>query len=499
MGQRPPWRTLTRCVISQSDVLFWRCQNSSIRVHPCNPWLVLRNFCGMALKMKHVFVMGCLLSLAPLLHAGTGKESVLRQLSDELAAASEKIKPSVVSVSTTSDVTVVDPYQFYFGRRRGTAEHQELPRGMGSGVLVEDGYVLTNNHVIQGADKIYIKLSDGHKFQARVVGADPSTDVAVVKIQKPEGLTPAELGDSDAVRVGDWVLAVGNPFGLDQTVTAGIISAKGRSDVKLANYGDYIQTDAAINPGNSGGPLVDLDGKVIGLNSAIISQSGGYQGIGFAIPINQARTIMQSLIKDGKVTRGYLGVHAQELTQPIAEALGLKQVRGVIVVFVEPNSPAQASGLEAKDIITSFGGKPLDNPHGLSSIVRTTAVGQEVEMNVVHQGQERVVKVKIVAAPPEVSAGETVGITVADMDAATAARFGFARGERGVVVAAVDNGSKAAGAGLRAGDVIVGISKVRVSSAKDYSEMMSRLAKEEKVLFTIIRNRQYYYVVLPLK
>lgn len=441
------------------------------------------------------------MALVATLHAGTGKESVLRGLSDEMSAAIEKIKPSVVSVSTTSEVTAVQTSPFYGVpyRRRGQAEPQEMPRGTGSGILVEDGYVLTNNHVIEGADRIYIKLSDGHKFQAQVVGRDPSTDIAVVKIQKPEGLKPAELGDSDALRVGDWVIAVGNPYGLDQTVTAGIISAKVRADTHITNYGEYLQTDAAINPGNSGGPLVDLDGKVVGLNSAIVSASGGYQGISFAIPINQARTIMQSLIRDGKVTRGYIGIHAQALTQPIADALGLKQVHGVIVVHVEAGSPAQAAGVAEKDIITSYAGKRLDTPNTFSTLVKTTEVGQEVDLRISRGGQEIVLKAKIAAAPPEVAVGETVGITLADMDATTAARLGFARGDRGVIVASVEGRGSAAAAGLRAGDVIIGVNKVRVSDSKGYAQAMGQLAGQKSAVITIIRNRQYFYVVVPLK
>ena len=430
------------------------------------------------------------------------KTSSLRALSDEFAKAAEKVKPSVVSVRTTSVAIYVDPHDFFFGpgpSGQPRSGSQEIPRGMGSGILIPGDYILTNNHVIQGAKNIYVTLANGRQMRAKVIGTDSKSDVAVVKLSEASRLSAAELGDSDSVRVGDWVLAVGNPFGLDQTVTVGIISAKGRGDVKITDYGDFIQTDVAINPGNSGGALVDLDGKVIGMNTAIVSRSGGYEGVGFAIPVNMARTIMESLIKDGKVTRGYLGVQLHSMTRELAEMLGFKEAGGLVVAGVEPASPAEKAGLQARDVVTRFNGKELDSPRHFSTLVKTAPIGQEVELTVVRDGREQLIKIRIGAATPEIVAADTLGIEVATLDRVTAERYGYQGSAAGVVITRVDPNSRAASIGLQEGDLIVGINNQKIQNAKTYGEAIDKLSDSKKILLNVVRGRRYFYAVLPLK
>jgi serine protease Do len=432
--------------------------------------------------------------------AADGKVGILRTLSDEFAKAAEKIKPSVVSVRTTSEVALVDPYEYFYGPRyrRRSPKEEEVPLGMGSGIVVNNGYVLTNNHVIKGASRIYVKLSDGRQIEGHVVGTDPNADVAVVKLSSGERLVSAELGDSDSMRVGDWVLAVGNPLGLEQTVTAGIISAKGRSDMNIAHYEDFIQTDAAINPGNSGGPLVDLDGKVIGMNTAIASQTGGYQGMGFAIPINMARVIMESLIKDGKVNRGYLGVQMQEINPKLSKMLGLKETQGVLVVQVEPDSPALSAGLQRNDVVTRFNGKPIDSVRRLMSLIKTSLAGQVVELTVIRDGQEKVLKVKLANETPQAAAVESLGIEVANVDTATAERYGYRKSTGGVVITRVDPAGRAAVAGLSEGDLIMAINKQKVADLKAYSELIGKVGDGD-VMLLVVHQGRYFYVPLPGK
>lgn len=449
-----------------------------------------------------VFGVSCCLLFAEYLHAQSADQKTFHALSDEFARAAQKIAPSVVSVSTMSEVTVLDPYEFFFGprfRKRDNTQRQQVPRGIGSGILVNGEYVLTNNHVIEGADTISIKLNDGRTLTSKVVGADKSFDVAVLKVTGGDHLVPAELGDSDALRVGEWVLAVGNPFGLDQTVTAGIISATGRAGLGLSDYGDFIQTDAAINPGNSGGPLVNLDGKVIAINSAILSATGGFEGIGFAIPINTARTIMDSLIKTGKVVRGYLGVQIQELTPEMADTLGIHDVRGLLISHVDPNSPAQAGGLKARDVVTHFNGSKIDSARRFSSLIKTVAPDQDVELTIVREGKEQKLKIKIGAMPESIAMVENLGFDVSNVDEAAARKFGLPKGMEGVVVTSIDSKSLANRAGLQEGDVIVGMERRKISNMSDYSQALEKASGKDKILLQIVRGDEHFYMVIPLK
>ncbi len=428
--------------------------------------------------------------------------SSLHSLSDEFAKAAEKIGPSVVSVSTKSMVQE-DPFFFSYGHRlyQYKGKSQEVPRGIGSGILIEDGYILTNNHVIEDASSIYVTLSDGRKAQAKVIGTDPDLDVAVVKISGLDHLTPADLGNSDSIRVGDWVLAVGNPFGLEQTVTAGIISAKGRANVNISDLVDFIQTDAAINPGNSGGPLVDLDGKVIGMNSAIMSSGGGYEGIGFAIPINLARNIMQSLIKGEKVARGYLGIIIQEITPEIAELLGYKEAGGVIIADVDPNSSAQKAGLQPQDIITHINGIKIDSPSRLRKTIKTMTVGEEINLAVLRDGKPLSMKAKISSKEPELTIDQTFGIEIDRLTQTWMDKYRYRSGTEGVIITHIDPRGAAASKGLQEGDLIIGINKQKITDAKTYREIISKLleTKKEKVLIQFVRGKQSGFVILPLK
>jgi serine protease Do len=430
--------------------------------------------------------------------------SLLRALSDEVSKAAEKIRPSVVTVSTVSEVLMVDPYDYFFNFRRGRGplqgEQKEVPRGMGSGILVQGNYILTNNHVIENADIIYVKLFDGRKAKAKVVGADPHSDVAVVKVEGLTNLVPAELGDSDHLRVGDWVLAMGNPFGLELSVATGIVSAKGRADLNITDVGDFIQTSAPINPGNSGGPLVDFEGKVVGINTAIVG--GGAQGLGFAIPINMAKSIMQSIIKEGKVTRGYLGVQVQEMTDAIADKLKIQNAQGVVVVHVEPGSPAAKAGIQATDIITQFGGKDVDSPQKLSLLVKMTNIGQEAEINLIRNGKPMTVKVKVAAMnAAQAQAEEKLGIEVANVDRSTQERYGYENGTPGALITRINPHSKAAASRLKEGDLIVGVNRQKITNANGYADLMQKLVAggSDTVLLQVVHGFQYYYVLLPLK
>ncbi|MEW6408609.1 MAG: DegQ family serine endoprotease [Nitrospirota bacterium] len=457
----------------------------------------------------------------------TISSAVTEQLSQTSQAFAEIVKavtPSVVNISTTKIVKrgtsqlspfFDDPFfKDFFGN--GPFHEFRLPKkwreqSLGSGVIVsQDGYILTNNHVIGKADEIKVSFSDKREFKGKLIGADSKTDIAVIKIDAKD-LPTVRWGDSDKLQVGEFVLAIGNPFGLNQTVTMGIISAVGRANVGIADYEDFIQTDAAINPGNSGGALVNIKGELIGINTAIFSRSGGYQGIGFAVPSNMAKDVMDGLIKKGKVVRGWLGVTIQEVTPELAAGFGLKNLKGAIVSDISRGSSAEKAGIKRGDIITMYNGKEIESVGQLRNAVAKTPVGAEVKIVILRDKKEKELLVTIGELPKEIAreglykdrhfeeegvSSVFGGITVKELTPNIASRLGISKDERGVVVTSVESDSAAEESGIRKGDVIQEIDKKEINSLKDYTRIVSRLKKNETVLLLINRGGRKFYVTL---
>jgi serine protease Do len=374
-----------------------------------------------------------------------------------------------------------------------------LQQGSGSGVIISpDGYIVTNNHVIDGADTVSVTLSDQEEYEAKVIGRDPKTDLAVLKIESKQTLPAASLGDSDRLNVGDWVVAIGNPFGLNHTVTSGIVSAKGRV-IGAGPYDDFIQTDASINPGNSGGPLFDLHGNIVGINTAIIPQG---QGIGFAIPVNIAKTLLPQLMEHGSVTRGYLGVNIQTLTPSLAQALKLDARNGALVSDVMPDGPAAQAGIQRGDVIVKFDGNTIDDSRDLATTVAGTAVGKETELLVLRDGQEKTLSLKVGTLPDQetptaendsTSRGQW-GLKLQELTPAMARSQGLTEGQ-GVGVVAVEPGSPAAEAGIRPGDILLQVNRRNVGSIQD---MKAAIADNDadQLLLLVKRQQASLFVAL---
>ena len=424
------------------------------------------------------------------------------------------VTPAVVNISTTRVVKTQgngatpfdDPFfRQFFGDefyRRFQIPRERRENSLGSGVIVSpDGYIVTNNHVIAKADEIKVLLNDKREFVGKVVGTDPKTDVAVVKINAKD-LPNVPWGDSDKLEVGEYVLAIGNPFALNSTVTMGIVSAVGRANVGIADYEDFIQTDAAINPGNSGGALVNARGELVGINTAIFSRSGGYMGIGFAVPANMVHRVMESLIKTGKVTRGWLGVSIQEVTADLAKQFGLSDAKGALVSEVLADSPAASAGLKSGDVIVSFDGKPVENPTVLRNVVAETKVGKTVKIDVLRDKRRRSFSVKIVEQPKEVAeaggdeeapgaetSGETAlsGLEARNLTPDISQQLGLPPTLAGVVITGVSPDSAAADAGVQPGDVILEVNRQAVRSVTDLKRINNKLSKNESVLLLINR------------
>ena len=439
--------------------------------------------------------------------AQTDPTETLKNLNNSLAAIAARANPAVVTIKSKQNVKVqrFDPLAQFFGRQGGFTENQ-VREGLGSGVIVsKDGYILTNNHVVDGADELLIGiLGSEDELVAKVVGTDPQTDIAVLKVDKAD-LPILELGNSDELRVGEIVIAVGSPLdaGLAHTVTMGIVSARGRANLQLAEYEDFIQTDAAINPGNSGGALVNLDGDLIGINTAIASRSGGYQGIGFSIPINMARNVMESLIKYGKVTRGFIGVYMQEVTPEIAKALDLKSADGVIVNQVEPNSPASKAGLKEGDIIRMFDGKTVKNSISLKNQVAQTKPGNKVSVEVLRDGDSK--KLTLVldekggsdksdkGSVDENSLSGTLKFDFETLDQNLSNKYRVDSSVEGVIVTDIDARSSAYRNGLREGDVILSVNNAKTKDAKSFEKAMKKFKKGSAVMFRVLRRGSNYY------
>ena len=432
----------------------------------------------------------------------------------DFASLAKKLTPVVVNISTTQVSGAGQGFASPFGEEDPFGEFWRrffggpLPRGphrqrsLGSGFIVDqDGSILTNHHVVENAEKITVKLADGREFEAEVVGQDSKTDIAVIKIDTKNNLSAAVLGDSDHLEVGEWVLAIGNPFGLDSSVTAGIVSAKSRI-IGAGPYDDFIQTDASINPGNSGGPLINLSGQVVGINSAIFSRTGGNIGIGFAIPINLVKELLPQLKNKGKITRGYLGVHIQKITPEIAESLGLTKARGALVANVAEGGPAESAGVKVGDVIFKFDGKEIEESHDLPIVVARTPVGKKVVMKVLRDKKEVTLSVavgelkekEIVASVRE--SGE-LGLTVQGVTPQIAESLGLDHTD-GVVVTAVEPGSPADDAGLRRGDVILEIGKRRVRNLADYKKAVAGIKKGKAVRFWVARGETKLFFALKI-
>jgi serine protease Do len=376
--------------------------------------------------------------------------------------------------------------------------------GQGSGfVISEDGYILTNNHVVQDASRVTVTLADGREFEAEVIGTDPRSDVAVIKIDG-RNLPKLQMGDSDGAEVGEWVLAIGSPFGLSGTVTSGIVSAKGRDSMGITDYEDFIQTDAAINPGNSGGPLVNLKGEVIGINTAIASRTGVYNGIGFAIPINMARSICDQLIEDGTVERGYLGIMIQKLTPDLARSFSLEEASGVLVGDVPADSPADEAGLQPGDVIVEFDGKRVQDLGSFRNLVAATAPETSVKIAVLRDGTRRELNVTLgrlpVAAKGRAAVTESIGhlgLRVGPLTDEARERFDW-RDEVGVMITEVDPGSNAAGAGLQPGMLIQEVNRRPVNDVREFRKLITESKEDGSVLLRIRQGDSSRYVVLRL-
>jgi len=450
---------------------------------------------------------------------------------DDLTTAfrtvAKAMRPSVVSVSTVKHIR---PRQGELGRQRARPQVPgqfreffgddfpferffDMPnppegfdqQGLGSGVIVSaDGYILTNNHVVRGADEVNVTLSDRRTIAAKLVGTDPKTDVAVLKVDAPD-LVPASLGNSDAAEVGEWVLAVGSPFGLDQTVTAGIISAKSRQ-MAITDYEDFIQTDAAINPGNSGGPLVNLKGQVIGINTAIASRTGGNNGVGFAIPSNLASTIMDAIVKHGRVQRGRLGALIQDLNEDLAKSFNFASTKGVLIGDVLDDSPAKKAGLQAGDIVVEFNGKPMENANQFRMSVAGTQPGTSSELTIVRSGKRQTIKIttdeltdEMATTGPAGAAEESsadFGLTVQTLSPELADQLGYEQNQQGVVITDVDPTSIAARTGLRPRDVVVDVNGKAIRHIRDFREAMAQADTAQGVRLQVMRDGNRRFVFL---
>ncbi len=432
------------------------------------------------------------------------------------------VKPAVVNISTTRTVHAQggadmppfmdDPFfRQFFGEeffRRFQVPRDRRENSLGSGVIVSsDGYIVTNNHVVAKADEIKVLLNDKREFSGKVVGTDPKTDIAVIKINA-KNLPVVPWGDSDKLEVGEYVLAIGNPFGLNQTVTMGIVSATGRADVGIADYEDFIQTDAAINPGNSGGAMVNTRGELVGINTAIFSRSGGYMGIGFAVPANMTRAVMDSLIKSGKVVRGWLGVSIQHVTPELAKQFGLSETKGALVSEVIEKSPAAAAGLRSGDVIITLDGKAIDGPSMLRNLVAQTPVGKIVKMDVLRDRKTISVNATVTEQPKEMAqaeeesvqgeakAGVLAGVEVRNLTPDVQRQLGLPPGTVGVVVSGVSPGSPAESAGLQPGDVITEINRQKAAGLADFKRLTGKLGKKQNVLLYVNRQGRKLFIAI---
>lgn len=437
----------------------------------------------------------------------------LKKTSRAFSSAAKKATPAVVYIE--SQVTRNDynnnPWNMFndefFNRFFGMPQPPQ--RGQrpaevirGSGFFVSyDGYILTNNHVVENAEQITVTMMGGKKMTAQVVGTDPRTDLAVIKIDG-KNFPYLDLGNSDDLEVGDWVIAIGNPFGLDATVTVGVVSALGRNQLKLTEFENWIQTDAAINPGNSGGPLLNIDAQVIGINTAIVSASGGYMGIGFAIPSNMAKKIMDQLIQNGSVSRGFLGITMQSIDEALAESFNLSDTQGTVITDVIKGSPADKAGLQQGDVLTQYNGKMIENPGAFRNEVALMPPGTMMQLTFIRDGKEQMTTVTLgtntdqKATASEISS--KLGFEVSELTPELAQRLGYMSNEQGIVVTKVMPGSLAEQAGVRAGNLIVSAGRQQITSIDDFMKVVKASYPNKMIRLLVRQGQSYRYVVLPL-
>jgi len=435
----------------------------------------------------------------------------------------KKAGPAVVHVGVEKATTGKNPGQFpsdlfndpfferFFGpqfRQPRTNPKQDKrafkQKAAGSGfIIASDGYILTNNHVVEDADKITVRLADKREFPAKVVGADPQSDVAILKIDG-KNLPVLALGNSDSLEVGEWVIAIGSPFELSQTVTVGVVSAKGRNRMGITDYENFIQTDAAINPGNSGGPLLNIRGEAVGMNTAIFSRSGGYMGIGFAIPINMAKSIEQQLRKSGKVTRGWLGILIQDINEDLAKSFGLKDTSGALISEVTEGSPAKKSGLLQGDIVTAINGAPVTDVADLRNKIAMTPPNTELTLRILRDGKEKDLVVSVGEQPGDLATiakkmtGTTLselGLSLQDLTDEVAEQFGYSKNQ-GVLIADVEPDSPAAQVGLQAGQLVEEVNRTRVQNLKELQLALKKSTNPKQVLLRVRAGERSQYVVL---
>lgn len=466
---------------------------------------------------KNVVLAIRLMVVSLIFSLSTPSLSTARTASPSFVELAKKLKPTVVNIRTAKTIKqrshlqrprMQSPFdnffEEFFGQFNGQMPQQRPRReqGLGTGFIIStDGYILTNNHVVSGADEVVVKLSDGRETKGEIKGTDEKLDLALIKISDKEAFHAADLGDSDILDVGEWVMAIGNPFGLSQTVTAGIVSAKGRV-IGNGPYDDFIQTDASINPGNSGGPLFNSDGKVIGINTAIIA---GGQGIGFAIPINMAKNIISQLRDTGKVTRGYLGIRFQPLTADLAKSFGMKSDKGALIANVEKDTPAEKAGLKAGDVITEYDGKQINESNELPRYVAATPIDKKVPVVVFRDGKKREFSVIITKLKSEGSVSATTGdnesdrfgITVQQLTTELASRLNIKDSKGGLVITEVKQGSSAEEAGTVPGSIIIEINGQRPESLEKYVSIVSSIKSGDIVRMLLKRpDGNAHYVAL---
>ena len=420
----------------------------------------------------------------------------------------KKLKPAVVNISTTNMIKrrstpFPSPFEDYFKKFFDNGPQREFKqKGLGTGFIIsEDGYVVTNNHVVDKADDIEIILEDGEKYVAKIIGKDPKTDLALLKIESENSLPFVEFGDSESSEIGDWVIAIGNPFGLGHTVTAGIISAKGRI-LGIGNYDDFIQTDAPINPGNSGGPLFNLRGEVVGVNTAIIA---GGQGLGFAIPINLTKHIIDQIKDGGKVVRGWLGITIQKVTAEIAEVIGIKEGSGVLIADVAKESPAENGGLLRGDIVLEYNGKKIKKVSDLTGKVALTSPGTVAKLKIIRESKTRELNIAIGEFPEDEKIAkkkeapeQKFGLAVINITPQIASRFNLSS-KKGVIVSSVSRGSVASEAGFRRGDIIIEINNTTIINLEDYNNRLDEIGKGNSALFLVKRGENTIYLGLKIE